>query len=107
VLRNLLLNAIKYTPDGTPIEVTARRAGPEVEIGVRDAGPGIDEADLPHVFERFRRGSRAQASGRDGMGLGLYLSRHLVEAHGGRIWAERPEGGGARFAFTLPAIDDD
>ncbi len=107
VVRNLLHNAVKYAPGRSPIEVTASAENEVATIAVRDYGPGIDPDDLPHVFERFRRGARAAASQRAGMGLGLYLCKHLVEAHGGRIWIERPSfGGGSRVCFTVPLVED-
>lgn len=108
VIRNLLHNAVKYAPDGSPVEVHASCNRGLATISVRDYGPGIDPEDLPHVFGRFQRGARAAAGHRGGMGLGLYLSKHLVEAHGGRIWIERPqEGGGARVCFTVPLLNED
>lgn len=107
VIRNLLHNAVKYAPGTSPIEVSASADQDVVTIAVRDYGPGIDPDDLPHVFERFQRGARAVASQRAGMGLGLYLCKHLVEAHGGRIWIERPrDNGGARVCFTVPLVVD-
>lgn len=107
VIRNLVHNAVKYTPAGLPIEVSARGLDGWVEIAVRDFGPGIDEADLPYVFERFHRASSARRSNAPGMGLGLYLARVVVEAHGGRIWIERPDDGGLRVVFLVPAMIDD
>jgi signal transduction histidine kinase len=107
VLRNLLHNAVKYSPAGTPIEVSAHRDGDMLEFGVRDHGPGISNADLALVFERFERTEEARRSNAPGMGLGLYLARHVIEAHGGRIWIERPSDGGTRVLFTLPAVPDD
>lgn len=107
VIRNLLHNAVKYAPGDSPIEVSATEDQGMVTISVRDYGPGIDPDDLPLVFERFQRGARAVAGHRGGMGLGLYLSKHLVEAHGGHIWIERPEGGGARVCFTVPVVEDE
>lgn len=102
VLRNLLTNAVKYSPEPLPIEITAESADGMVVISVGDRGPGIDEKDLAGVFERFTRGSGERVRRTSGMGLGLYLSKHLVEAHGGRVWIEHPPGGGTRVRFTLP-----
>ena len=108
VVRNLLQNAIKYAPAGTPIEVSAARGeNGTVIVSVRDHGPGIDEEDLPFVFERFQRGKQAVLRNTAGMGLGLYLSKHLIEAHGGQIWIERPPDGGTSIHFSVPAITDD
>jgi PAS domain S-box-containing protein len=107
VIRNLLHNAIKYSPDDAPIDVSASAEGGMIRIEVRDHGPGIDSADIPGLFDRFSRSDRAIASGTPGLGLGLYLSQHVIHAHGGRIWVECPDDGGTRFVFTLPAIDDE
>lgn len=105
VVTNLLHNAVKYSPPGTPVDVTAFRQGHEIVIGVRDYGSGIDAEDLPYIFDRFRRTASAEAGAAPGMGLGLYLSRHVVEVHGGRIWVEQPEGAGTRICFSVPALD--
>jgi len=107
VVRNLLHNAVKYAPSSFPVEVKASQQDGMVVVAVRDHGPGIAEEDLPFVFDRFRRGSRAARTSTAGMGLGLYLSKHLVEAHGGRIWIERPPHGGTRVLFSLPLISAD
>ena len=106
MLRNVLHNALKYTPDGTPIDVAARDTGDAVEFSVRDYGPGIPAREIARVFERFERGSKA-ASATSGMGLGLYLARLLVEAQGGAVHVEAPEDGGARFVFRLPRASAD
>ncbi|HEX5166614.1 MAG TPA: ATP-binding protein, partial [Thermomicrobiales bacterium] len=103
VIRNLLSNAIKYAPPGLPVEVTANEQDGMVTITVRDYGPGIADTDLPRIFDRFSRAGRAVSSGAPGMGLGLYLVRHVVEAHGGSIWIERPDDGGTRVVLTIPA----
>jgi two-component system phosphate regulon sensor histidine kinase PhoR len=101
VLTNLLHNAIKFTPQGGRIEMGAVSAGEEVQFSVKDTGVGISPDDLTRIFERFYKADRARSGG--GTGLGLAIARHLVEAHGGRIWAESEEGRGATFFFTLPA----
>ncbi|HOV06567.1 MAG TPA: ATP-binding protein [Anaerolineaceae bacterium] len=100
VLVNLIHNAIKFTPAGGSILVSANQAGNEILISVKDTGIGIPEKDLPHIFERFYKVDPARATG--GTGLGLAIARHLVEAHQGRIWAESKEGEGARFIIALP-----
>jgi light-regulated signal transduction histidine kinase (bacteriophytochrome) len=97
VLSNLLDNAIKFTPGRGTIRVRAERRGDDVSITVADMGPGITADHLPHVFERYWKGT----STAPGSGLGLYIARGIVEAHGGKIWAES-SAGGARFTFTLP-----
>lgn len=100
ILANLLDNAVKYSPDGTAIEVEAKAAPDEVGISVANRGAGIPDQALPTVFERYKRGD---ASAREGsVGLGLFIVRSLTLGHGGRVWAENREGGGTRITFTLP-----
>lgn len=104
VLINLLGNALQYTPNGGHVTLSAREEGREVLIAVTDTGVGIPAEHLPHLFTRFYRvdPSRSRASG-GGSGIGLTIARRLVEAHGGRIWAESSGGGrGSTFTFTLP-----
>jgi len=105
-LGNLVHNAIKFTPEGGQVWVKASRLDGDVMLEVGDSGRGIPPEDLPRVFERFFRGDRSRASG--GTGLGLAIAKHVVEAHGGRIWVESEgrAGRGAVFRFTLPAADD-
>jgi signal transduction histidine kinase len=100
VLSNLLQNAIKFTPPGGSITVLAARLDTAYIIGVSDTGIGIAGDDLGSIFERFRQ---LGTSDRSGLGLGLYISKWIVEAHGGRIWAESREDSGSTFYFTLPA----
>jgi len=97
IFRNLIDNALSHAPGKTPIDVTA---GPGPRISVRDHGPGIAEADLPHIFERFWRKDRRKT---DGAGLGLGIVQRLVQAHGGTIVVENAPGGGALFTVTLMA----
>jgi two-component system sensor histidine kinase KdpD len=101
VLSNLIENALRHTPKGTHVEVSATVEGRDVVIVVSDDGPGIPAESLPHVFDPFVRLSVAQ-DGKSGLGLGLAVARGLVEAHGGRIEALRRAGGGTVFRFTLP-----
>jgi two-component system phosphate regulon sensor histidine kinase PhoR len=100
VLVNLVHNAIKFTAPGGGVSVTARADGQHLTVSVSDTGVGISADDLPRVFERFYKADRARAGG--GTGLGLAIARHIVEAHGGRIWAESVEGRGSTFSFSLP-----
>ncbi|MFL5383484.1 MAG: ATP-binding protein [Longimicrobiaceae bacterium] len=99
VLANLAGNAVKFTPSGGRVEVSAARAGDEVRVAVRDTGPGIAAEDLPYVFDRFWQ---ARSTRRAGAGLGLAIAKGIVEAHGGAISAESIAGEGSTFAFTLP-----
>ncbi len=100
VLFNLIQNAIRHTPADGSITVRARPLGKAVEVEVDDEGEGVAAADGDRVFEAFYRGDASR--GEDGAGLGLAISKAIVEAHGGRIWLE-PGASGARFHFTLPA----
>ena len=103
VLLNLVGNAIQYTPAHGRITVSAHREDGWIRIDVADTGAGIAAEHLPHIFERFYRADRSRARTGGGSGLGLTIARHLVDAHGGRIWAESPgPGRGATFSFTLP-----
>ncbi len=106
VLGNLVANAVKYWPEGGEIVLTLRRSGERIpaslEIGVADRGPGIAPELAERIFEPFFRGPEGQARQVSGTGLGLAVSKGIVEAHGGRIWMEPNPGGGAVFRFTLP-----
>ncbi len=99
VLINLLENATKYSPAGTPIEVRAFGRDAEVEVEVADRGPGVAKQDVERVFDKFYRVREGEGGG---VGLGLTICRGIVSAHGGRIWVEERSGGGAAFRFTLP-----
>lgn len=100
VLINLLHNAIKFTPPGGQVTISACRAGEWVVVAVADTGVGIAPEDLPRIFERFYKADRSRAT--SGAGLGLAIARQIVLAHGGRIWAESEPGRGSIFRFTLP-----
>ena len=103
VLLNLLSNAIRYTLPQTPISLGWKRTANFVEFWVSDAGPGLDSQTLSHLFEPFfRRRTSPLTSGQKGTGLGLALSRSIVEAHGGRIWIESNPGKGTTVFFTIP-----
>ncbi len=101
VLSNLLHNAWKFTPSSGQVSLSARREDENVIVSVADTGPGIPPNELNRVFERFYKVDRAR--GQSGTGLGLAIARHIVEGHGGRIWAESAPGHGATFRFSLPA----
>jgi two-component system sensor histidine kinase KdpD len=100
VLINLLDNAIKYTPSGSPIAISAWTEHGTVTVEVADQGPGLPPGDEQHVFEKFYRVQRTGEQ--HGAGLGLTICRAIVEAHGGRIWAENRPTGGVALRFTLP-----
>ncbi len=104
ILMNLLTNALKYSEPGTPIRIDAKRKEQWVILSVRDCGKGISAEDMPHLFERFYRSKNTQKE--EGLGLGLYITRLLVEAHGGRIRVESEPGRGSAFIFTLPAASE-
>jgi two-component system phosphate regulon sensor histidine kinase PhoR len=100
VLVNLIHNAVKFTPPGGEVILAAQTESEFVRFSVHDTGVGIPVEELERIFERFYKADRARSGG--GTGLGLSISRHLVEAHGGRIWAESTEGDGSTFYFTIP-----
>ena len=101
VLMNLLTNALRHTPVDGAVAVRVEPHAGEVQVAVEDTGHGLDAEARERMFERFWRGDQSRTS--RGAGLGLAIARGLVEAQGGRIWAEDREGGGARVCFTLPA----
>ena len=102
VLTNLLENAVRYTPATSSIEIRAVEQSGDILVSVADAGPGIPDEYIERIFDKFYRVSGAKQRGTMGTGLGLAVCRGLIEAHGGHIWAENRQGGGAIFQFTLP-----
>lgn len=104
VLRNLLLNAAKYTPAGTPIEVRARTLAHSVQIQVHDFGVGLEPEEIPSLAEKYRRGARAASSAIKGQGLGLYICDRILEAHGSRIGIDSIPGRGTLFTFALRQV---
>ena len=102
VLNNIVENAVKFTPPGGMVEVTAMSQGPMVQVQVSDTGSGISPSALPHIFDRFFQAHASEVSEAAGFGLGLAISREILEIHGGRIWAESDPGRGSTFYFTVP-----
>jgi len=105
VLQNLLDNAVQYTLPGGKIVLSAEAKGNEVVFTVADTGIGIPRAEQPRIFERFYRVDVARSREAGGTGLGLSIAKHLVEAHGGRVWVESEVGQGSRFHFSVPVYD--
>ena len=103
VVINLVHNAIKFTPPGGYVTVTARAVHDGVVVSVADTGIGIPADDLPRIFERFYKADRARSGG--GTGLGLAIAKHTVQAHNGRLWVESVESKGSTFSFTLPLVN--
>jgi chemotaxis family two-component system sensor kinase Cph1 len=101
VLSNLIGNAIKFTPAGGSIQLSAEPAAGTVRFAVSDTGPGIPQEQLPHLFNRYWQAKRRA---REGTGLGLYIAKGIVEGHGGQMWVESTPGSGSTFFFTLPMI---
>jgi signal transduction histidine kinase len=99
VLVNLVGNAIKFTQPGGSVSVRTSKHGKEARVAVSDTGPGISAEGLPRVFDRYWRAGETTAKG---TGLGLYISRGIIEAHGGKIWVESTLGQGSTFTFSLP-----
>ncbi len=105
VFANLVGNAAKYSPEGSEIVLHAAPRDGFVEFSVLDQGVGIPREDQADLFTRFHRAANAHASDTPGTGLGLYIAKGLVEAHGGRIGCESELGRGTRFHFTLPVVE--
>ena len=106
ILWNLLANAVKFTPQRGSVDVYLRRYGSLAEIRIEDSGPGIPAEFLPRIFERFTQADSSSTRKHGGLGLGLAIVRHLVELHGGTVWAGNRDGnGGAVLVVSLPAIE--
>jgi signal transduction histidine kinase len=102
VIYNLLSNAVKFTPAGGNVAVATARVDDEVHVSVADTGPGIAVAEQERIFDEFQQTDVGVQQG-EGTGLGLALSKRLIELHGGRIWVESEPGRGSRFVFALPS----
>ena len=106
IVFNLLANAVKFTPDGGTISVTAQRVADGVQVSVRDTGIGIAPEDMGRIFEEFRQAGQDSGRAHEGTGLDLALARRFAELHGGTLWVESSVGVGSTFRFTLPARRD-
>ena len=104
VLRNLLSNALAHTNQGGKVHINAHKADTSIQVCIEDNGEGIPAEDLPYIFERFYRVDKSRNRSTGGSGLGLTIARRLVEAHGGKIWAQTNLDRGSSFCFTLPAL---
>ncbi len=102
-LRNLIGNAVKFTPLGGRVTISSRLANSEIEVSVADTGPGIPKENLALIFEKFRQAPLKDSGKMKGTGLGLAIVKHIITAHGGRVWAESQPGKGSTFIFLLPA----
>jgi signal transduction histidine kinase len=102
VMSNLLSNAIKYGTPGTQVVFELRERDGYAEVTVSNRGPGIPADELPRLFDRYMRSRTVSAEGPKGLGVGLYIAKGLVEAHGGRIWIESVPGDTTTFHFTIP-----
>jgi signal transduction histidine kinase len=105
VLTNLISNGLKFSAPDDPVEIAASRSAQGVEISVRDRGRGIEPEQLDVVFDRFTRLPDSNNEGARGAGLGLYISKTMVEAQGGRIWVTSSPGRGSVFSFSLPCTE--
>jgi len=102
VLRNLIGNAVKFTPKGGQVTVTATPVNGKLQVSVQDSGPGIPAESLTAIFEKFHQGNHKGAHTRPGTGLGLAIAKNIITSHGGEIWAESQFGQGSKFFFVLP-----
>jgi signal transduction histidine kinase len=105
VLRNLLGNAVKFTPNAGQVKVAAWAVDGKVEVSVRDTGPGVADDSLKTIFDKFQQGIRNESEtfSANGTGLGLAIAKHIITSHGGNIWAENHPEQGSIFTFLLPA----
>ena len=102
VMRNLIGNAVKFTPKGGQVTVTASPVDGKLQVSVQDSGPGIPAENLTTIFEKFQQGNHKGAHTRPGTGLGLAIAKNIITSHGGEIWAESQLGQGSKFFFVLP-----
>jgi len=105
-INNLLDNAIRYTPAGGRVTVSLSRGKKEIELSVKDTGVGIPKDQQERVFTKFSRGANVIRMATEGSGLGLFITKNIIEAHGGKIWFESGEGKGTTFYLTLPTKEE-
>jgi signal transduction histidine kinase len=103
VLRNLIGNALKFTPNGGVVRITVRPEQSGVAVSVSDTGTGIPKSHLSTIFDKYRQSIQAGPRNLKGTGLGLAIVKHIIQAHGGKVWAESETGNGSIFIFVLPA----
>ncbi len=103
VIRNLLDNALRYTPQNGTIAIRATARNDWIQITVQDSGSGISSEDIPYIFDHFYKADRARTRGYSGSGIGLALVKQIIELHGGQVWVESRSGAGSTFYFTIPA----
>jgi two-component system sensor histidine kinase GlrK len=102
-LRNLIGNAVKFTPEGGCVRISARPGAQGLEVSVADTGPGISKEDIPTIFEKFHQVPVGHSERTNGTGLGLAIVKHIITAHRGKVWVESEPGRGSTFSFVLPA----
>ena len=102
VLRNLIGNAVKFTPNGGRVKINAKPVNGNLQVSVTDSGPGVPPESLKLIFEKFSQGKHKGAHTRQGTGLGLAIAKSIIQSHGGEIWAESQLGRGSTFVFVLP-----
>jgi two-component system sensor histidine kinase GlrK len=102
-LRNLIGNAVKFTPGGGHITISAQTVEKGVRVSVADTGPGVPKEDLNAIFDKFKQASLTSYNKIKGTGLGLAIVKHIINAHGGKVWVESEPGHGSIFIFLLPA----
>jgi two-component system sensor histidine kinase KdpD len=105
VIKHLIENAMKYSPEGSPLKITAERKGEKIVIGVADCGAGIDEDERSRIFDKFFRGRRFRFETK-GTGMGLAIAKGIMEAHGEKIWVESEPGQGSVFYISLPVSNE-
>jgi len=101
-LRNLVGNAVKFTPDGGRVTLSAAQRNGSIQVAVSDTGPGISAEDLPTIFDKYRQGTAKSSYMLRGTGLGLAIVKHIIDSHGGEVWVESQQGQGSSFIFALP-----